>query len=121
MLTLRETDLYLNLISHISRDGNSMLFPRPHSSFNQHASNFFPWSIRHWNKLPGATVNIKDNNIFKSAVCNHLVKQEEWFYFLNFILFRYLFRWMEILLLYCIMLFIESITMLFLSETDVMK
>ena len=74
-----ERDLYLNPISHTSRDGNSMLFLRPHSSCNQHANSFFPWSIRHWNKLPGAIVNIKDNNIFKCAVYDHLVKQGEWF------------------------------------------
>ena len=58
-----------------------MLFLRPYSSCNQHAKSFFPWSIRHWNKLPSDIVNIKDNDIIKSAVPDHLVMQEEWFQF----------------------------------------
>ena len=61
-----ERDLYLTPISHTSRDGDSVLFLRPHSSW-------------HWNKLPGDIVNIKDNDIFKSAIRDHLVKQGEWF------------------------------------------
>ena len=40
-----ERDLYLTPISHTSRDSNSVWFLRPHSSCNQHANSFFPWSI----------------------------------------------------------------------------
>ena len=56
-----------------------MLFLRPHSSCNQHANNFFSWNTLHWNGLPGDIVNIKENDIFKSAVRDpDFVKQGEW-------------------------------------------
>ena len=47
-----------------------MLFLRPHSSCNQ---------LEYWNKLHGDVVNIKDNDIFKSARRGHLINQGEWF------------------------------------------
>ena len=55
------------------------LFIRPHSNCNQHANSFFPWSIKHWNKLPGSIVDIEDKFKFKTAVCDHLVELGEWF------------------------------------------
>ena len=65
-----EKDLYLTHISHTSRNGNSTLFLRPHSSCNQHANIFFPWSIREWNKLPGNIVDIKDSLLCMTFVVN---------------------------------------------------
>jgi len=56
-----------------------MLFLRPHFSCNHDANSFFLWSIKHWNKLPGDIVNIKDNDIFKSGIRDHLIKQGERF------------------------------------------
>ena len=56
-----------------------MLFLRPHSSCNYHANSFFQWYIKHWNKLPGDIVNIKDNDIFTSAIVDHLIQQGGWF------------------------------------------
>ena len=35
--------------------------------------------VKQWNKLPGDIVNIKDNDIFKPAVRDHLLNQGEWF------------------------------------------
>ena len=29
-----------------------------HLNYNQHANNFFPWSINQWNRLPGNIVNV---------------------------------------------------------------
>ena len=81
MLTLTERDLYLTRISrHTSRDSNSTLFLRPHSNCTQHANSFSTWSIRECNnKLPGNTVNVKDIDQFKLAVCDLLSEQGEWF------------------------------------------
>ena len=52
-----------------------MLFLRPHSSCNQHANSFFPGSINTGTSLHGDVVNIKDNDIFKSAVRGHIINQ----------------------------------------------
>ena len=74
-----EKDIYLTPLSRTLRNGNSKLFLRPHSNCNQHANSFFPWSIKHWNKLPGSIVDIEDKFKFKTAVCDHLVELGEWF------------------------------------------
>ena len=74
-----EKDIYLTPLSRTLRNGNSKLFLRPHSNCNQHANSFFPWSIKHWNKLPGSIVDIEDKFKFKTAVRDHLVELGEWF------------------------------------------
>ena len=60
-----------------------MLLLIPHSNCTQHANSFFPCSIRHWNKLPGAIANIENNDIFKAAVCDFLLNMESGFNLLS--------------------------------------
>ena len=74
-----ERDIYLTPLPRSSRSGNSRLFLRPHSNCNPHVNSFFPWAIKHWNKLPGNIVDIEDSFKFKTAVRNHLMEIKEWF------------------------------------------
>ena len=110
-----EKDLYLTPFSHTSRDGNSMLSLRPH----QHANNFFPWTILHWNKLPGDIVNINDNDIFKSAIRNHLIKQRRVVLIFNFkILFYFSFYFISWQFLRCYLwnFLSDNVTIIFVKR-----
>ena len=59
--------------------GAPVLFLRPHSTCNQHANSFFPWSAKHWNKLPGNIVNMIMTFLSLRFITLLLLKQGEWF------------------------------------------